>query len=198
MNHCSKIIDLNTFSSINNQKEFFLDTNVLYWYTYPRCGIQTDHRLQKQATPYYDFVDKLVSDGNPLFTSIYNITEMLHVIEKNEFSIYEINHPEAHYSIKDFRKIPAQRNQLKRNLCTTLSNVTTICRILNFNFTYNILEQFTNDLENHRCDTFDYAILKNCINENKLNVISDDNDFSTMDKICLYTANATILNETFS
>lgn len=84
---CNKIINIETFSSINNNKAFFLDTNVLYWYVYPRCGIQSDSRLKIQATPYYDFVDKLVADGNPLFTSIYNITEMLHVIEK-ESTIY--------------------------------------------------------------------------------------------------------------
>lgn len=195
MNQCSKIIDLTTFTSINNQKEFFLDTNILYWYTYPRCGIQTNNSLKQRATPYYEFVDRLVSDGNPLFTSVYNITEMLHVIEKNEFSLYQINHPEADWSIKDFRKIPNERNHVKKNICTALSNVKNICNILNFNFTYSILEQFSNTLEDHRCDTFDYAILRNCIKENKLNVISDDSDFTTMDKINLYTANAAVLDK---
>lgn len=33
------IIDINSFSSINNLKEYFLDTNVLYWYVYPRYGL---------------------------------------------------------------------------------------------------------------------------------------------------------------
>ena len=33
------IIDINSFSSINNSKEYFLDTNVLYWYVYPRYGL---------------------------------------------------------------------------------------------------------------------------------------------------------------
>lgn len=33
------IIDINSFSSINNSKEYFLDINVLYWYVYPRYGL---------------------------------------------------------------------------------------------------------------------------------------------------------------
>ena len=192
---CSKIIDLSTYIPINNQRSFFLDTNVLYWFTYPRYIINSNYHTKVQATPYYNFVDKLVSNGNPLFTSIYNITEMLHVIEKNEFDLYKINHSEADWTIKDFRKISTERSQLKRNLSTTLSNVKNICEILDFNFTYNILKQFVDDLENHHCDTFDYAILKNCITENKINVISDDSDFSTMEQIYLYTANTTVLSQ---
>lgn len=171
-----------------------MDTNVLYWYVYPRCGIQTDSRLKTQATPYYDFVDKLVADGNPLYTSIYNITEMLHVIEKKEFELYKLNHDNIDWSIKDLRKMPKEREALKRNLSTAMSNVNAICSVMNFNFTYSILEQFVQDLENHHCDTFDYAILKNCIKENQLNIISDDSDFTSMHKINLFTANQTALN----
>ena len=50
------IIDINSFSSINNSKEYFLDTNVLYWYVYPRYGL-TKKSVEYQAKPYYDFVD---------------------------------------------------------------------------------------------------------------------------------------------
>lgn len=160
MMQCNKIINIETFSSINNNKAFFLDTNVLYWYVYPRCGIQSDSRLKIQATPYYDFVDKLVADGNPLFTSIYNITEMLHVIEKREYDLFKLGHPEAEWSIKDIRRMPKEREALKRNLCTAMSNVNNICNVMDFNFTYSILNQFVLDLEKHHCDTFDYAILK--------------------------------------
>lgn len=196
MMQCDKIFDIATFSSINNHKPFFLDTNVLYWYVYPRCGIQTESHIKMQATPYYDFVDKLVAAGNPLYTSIYNITEMLHVIEKREYDLYVTMHPEAKWSIKDIRRMPKEREQLRKNLSTAMSNVKNICKIMDFNFTYAILEQFVKDLENHHCDTFDYAILKNCIAEQQLNVISDDSDFTTMHKISLFTANATALSIT--
>lgn len=191
---CTKIIDLTTYIPINNQKAFFLDTNVLYWYVYPRCGIQTEHHTKMQAAPYYNFVDSLVAAGNPLYTSVYNITEMLHVIEKREFELYAMTHPEAKWSIKDLRRISEEREQLKRNLSTAMSNVQNICSILDFNFTYDILNQFIADLEQHHCDTFDYAILKNCIAEKKLNIISDDGDFTTMHQINLFTANSTALN----
>ena len=191
---CNKAIDIKTFASINSSRSYFLDTNVLYWYVYPRYNTVKTH-TQHQAMPYYDFVDKLVSDGNPLYTSIYNITELLHVVEKNEYDIYQTTHPDLPLTIKDYRKIDAERGNLKRILTTTMSNIKNICTILDFNFTQTILDEFLNSLDSHRCDTFDYAILRNCIAEKQLNVISDDSDFATMELINLYTANATVLSK---
>ena len=185
---CTKVVDINTFSSINNRRAFFLDTNVLYWYTYPRYGI-TKKSVLYQAQPYYDFVDKLVSDGNPIFTSVYNISEVLHVIEKNEFDIFLATHPDSHYNIKDFRKDSSERKKLKMNLETAITNANNICSILDFNFTYKALFNFTQSFSTHRCDTFDYIILQNCIENSYTNIISDDNDFSTIEGITLYTAN---------
>lgn len=189
----NKIIDINTFSSINNTRKFFLDTNVLYWYTYPRYGT-TKHGIQKQAQPYYNFVDKLVSDGNPIFTSVYNISELLNVIEKNEFDIYMATHPDSYYNIKDFRKDTTERNEVQKILKVALINVNSICTILDFNFTYSALNDFTQSFSKHRCDPFDYIILQNCIGTNHTNIITDDNDFSTIGGITLYTANETTLN----
>lgn len=194
MSRCQKITDITKYASINNRKEFFLDTNVLYWYVYPRCGIESESRIQLQATPYYDFIDSLVAAGNPLYTSVYNITELLHVIEKREYDLYQATHPEAKWSIKDLRRLPDQRAQLKMNLSTAISNVKNICHILDFSFTYSIFEQFISELQDHHCDPFDYAILKYCIAEKHLNIISDDSDFTSMEQICLFTANATALN----
>lgn len=181
----NSIIDITTFSSINNTKAYFMDTNVLYWYTYPRFR----DTLPANAEPYYNFIDSLVAAGNPLYTSIYNLTELLNVIEKHEYDIYKKVHPELPYTKKDYRKIPDARRALKQILSTTISNVKNICSILSFKFELTIVDRFVDQLSEHRCDIFDYAILRNCIDDEKLNVISDDNDFSTMELINLYTAN---------
>ena len=47
--------------------------------------------------------------------------------------------------------------------------------------------KFTNNLVNHRCDVFDYLILENCKKDQFINVISDDGDFFSIDKIQLFT-----------
>lgn len=188
---CSKIVDINTYVSINNTRAFFLDTNVLYWYTYPRFNSQLE--LPQNAKIYYRFVDNLVAAGNPLYTSIYNLTELLNVIEKNEYNLYLKIHPELPYTKKDYRRITSERTALKQILSTSIANVKNICNILCFDFNIDYLDSFIKLLAEHRCDIFDYVILKNCISNDKLNIISDDSDFNTMEIINLYTANAAVL-----
>ena len=191
-NKCDKIINLNTYSSINNSRIFFLDTNVLYWYTYPRFS---DHSQLKPAWKiYYDFIDALTSAGNPLHTSVYNLTELLNVVEKNEYEIYMQLHPEIPLTKKDFRRMITEREKVSQIIKTTLNNALSICSVIDFNFTSNTLRNFSNQFIDHRCDVFDYAILNNCIMSKDINIISDDSDFSSMPGITLYTANENILN----
>ncbi len=190
-NKCNSIKNINTFSSMDTGRCYFLDTNVLYWYSYPRFGNSIS--IPKNATPYYNFVDTLVASGNPLYTSIYNLTELINVIEKNEYDLYQKLHPEIPLSKKDYRRILKERTELKNILLTSLSNVESICRIIDFNFTNTYVHDFVNNLSEHRCDIFDYAILNNCISSSMLNIISDDSDFSSIEKINLYTANEKIL-----
>lgn len=185
------VVDIRTFQSMNSSREYFLDTNVLYWYCYPRI---TGTQMPVNAKPYYSFVDSLVSSGNPILTSVYNISELLNIVEKNEFSIFKDSHPEADYSIKDFRKDSGERSRMQQNLRTTLSNVTNTCTVLSFNFDEPCMEAFVDSFATHRCDVFDYVILRNCIANNKLNIVTDDNDFSTISGIKLYTANEITIN----
>lgn len=191
MMQCNKIVDLRTYASINNTRNFFLDTNVLYWYTYPR--FLEPGQLTITAQIYYNFIDSLTAAGNPLITSVYNLTELLNVIEKNEFDIYCHLHPDLPITRKDFRKMSSERREVGKIMQTALNNVKELCTVVDFNFSQTAVNRFANTFTNHRCDVFDYAILNNCINSQFLNIISDDSDFSTMEKITLYTANDKIL-----
>lgn len=141
--------DLTTYIPMNNKAEFCLDTNVLYWYTYPRYMISSKKGTQEHAQSYYDFVDRLVDNGNPLLTTRYNITELINIVEKHEYDIFCAANPEAQYTKKDFRRIPEERRKLKRILKTTLSNVNNICKATDFNFTEEILDSCVNTLDEH-------------------------------------------------
>ena len=182
----NKIVDITTYQSINNTRKYFIDTNALYWYTYPRFS----NNLSAQALPYYNFIDSLVAANNPLITSIYNISELLNVIEKNEFDIYTHIHPDAqHVSRKDFRRMPSERSNLQKMMKTTLENVYAICDVVEFPFDSIHMYQFIETLTSHRCDVFDYMIIQNNIKEENTNIITDDGDFSTIPDITIYTAN---------
>lgn len=176
--------DITSYTCFDTNKKFFLDTNVLYWYTYPRFA----ENLTRQARPYYDFVDALVSSGNPLYTSVYNLTELLNVVEKNEYEIFKnADDTRKYFTHKDYRRVAEERDKLMQIMKVTLSNAKSTCNIINFPFEISSIEKFTNNLVNHRCDVFDYLILENCKKDQFINVISDDGDFFSIDKIQLFT-----------
>lgn len=182
----NNIIDITKYQNINNARKYFIDTNALYWYTYPRFI----NNLSVQAIPYYKFIDSLVASNNPLITSIYNISELLNVIEKNEYDIYINTHSGNNYiSRKDFRRMPAERLKLQNMMRTTVDNVYAICDVIEFSFESANMHQFVNSLTAHRCDVFDYMIIQNNIKEKNTNIITDDSDFSTISDITIYTAN---------
>lgn len=183
----TQLKDIKIFTPINNTQKFCLDTNVLYWYTYPRYVEQLSNLNKTRAQYYFDFVDKLVANGNPLITTRYNISELINIIEKHEYSIFCKLHPENKYNKKDFRKISEERQALKKILNTTLSNVNSVCEIVDFNFTEQVLTDCINTLDKHRCDVFDFAILSYYKENGYLNIISDDSDFRSIDGIRLFT-----------
>lgn len=190
----STVKDLTTYVSMNNTTEFCLDTNVLYWYTYPRYDIFQKRHTGRHAQSYYDFVDRLVENGNPLLTTRYNITELINIVEKHEYDIFCAMHPESTIYQKGFSTDLWRKKKLKRILKTTLSNVNSICETADFNFTEKILDNCVNTLDEHRCDVFDFAILSYYKENKHLNIITDDNDFASVDGIKLYTANTTSLS----
>ena len=102
------IKDIRTFKPIDNSKEFFIDTNVLYWYSYSKYDL-FNTSTKKQAQPYLDFLEMLIYNKHPIFTSIYNLSELLHIIEKHEFSIYQETNKELKLSIKDFRRLTSRK-----------------------------------------------------------------------------------------
>ena len=195
MQKCDKIVDINSFTPINNNTPFFLDTNALFWYCYPRVGLgKINHETQYK--PYQDFIGQLISNENPLFTSIYNVGEMLGVIEGNEFRLFKENpnnEPEG-YNIKDFRAVSSQRSIVKNNLNTALINVENICEIIEFPLEKRNLKAFIDELGYHRLDFFDYITFKHCILDEKINIITDDSDFAYAPGIKVYTSNEKILN----
>ena len=187
------IIDIKTIGNTFSNTEFFIDTNVLYWYSYSKYELFNDP-VKRQAQPYLDFLESLIENDNLIFTSIYNLSELLHIIEKHEFEIFQETNTGKRLNIKDFRKITS-REGVKSELLTALENTKDLCSIMEYPFYLSDLEEFINTSDTHRCDNYDYIIIKNCIEQGKLNVISDDSDFVSMPGINLYTANRKALRK---
>ncbi|WP_300304670.1 hypothetical protein [Anaerosolibacter sp.] len=169
---------------------FAIDTNVLYWMHYSRCN-ETFDGYQLEAYP--DFLEDLLNNENRLVTTIYNITELLYIIERNEYDIYCIQNGKI--KRKEFRNILSERIKVKNELNTVLSQINSIYKIKNFNIEVLGLNDFVDNLDSHKCDDFDYLILKYLSQNDISKIITDDSDYITMENICVYTANNKAIHE---
>ena len=76
----NRIYDISKFISMDSNRPYFLDTNILYWYCYSNYTLLNSNKVPRQSEIYIDFVDNLVHNGNPIFTSVYNMSELLYTV----------------------------------------------------------------------------------------------------------------------
>ena len=182
------VYDLNNYKNedLKSEEVFALDTNVLYWMHYTRC-VQADH-LTYQVNKYPNFISDLVEKGIKLVTTIYNITELLYIIENHEYKIYKLTDPGI--KKKEFRDILAERLKVKSELDTVLSQIKELYDIKKFNIEILGIDSYITDFGNHNCDDFDYLIIKYLKENGIKNMITDDRDYISVDGITLFTANS--------
>lgn len=73
---CDKVVDIRESMEINPASIFAIDTNILYWYHYPRFDTV---RPVKNAGYYIDFMDNLLNNDNILISTIHNFIEEFNV-----------------------------------------------------------------------------------------------------------------------
>lgn len=185
------VIDIRNINikDIDSSKVFAIDTNVLLWTHYSKASNPNLNRHPYQVIEYPNFVNKLLENGNKLITTTLNISELCVVVEKNEYQIYKAVNAQNRLKFKDFRKLSSERLNYKSELESMIlqikasyDNQIEIIEVNN-----EIINDFKNNLSNHSCDVFDYTVIEYLIKKGVTNYISDDKDFSSIDRINLYT-----------
>ena len=182
-------IDSLDISKINSKDIFALDTNILYWTHYSQASNPKLKIHPYQVTKYPNFVEKLLDNGNTLVTTIFNITELMHVVENSEFLIYkETNNYRR--GKKAFRKIASEREKYKSEIDSIIMQINESYdgKIELVQFNEEDINKFVSNINNNSCDIFDYLVVEYLRNRGILNFITDDRDFKTVDGINVYYA----------
>ena len=175
-------------TKIPEHTKFAIDTNVLYWMHYSRCNT-TGYQIMH----YPQFISDLMERHAVFVTTACNVSELLHLVEKKEYDIFKVTNRTI--SIKDFRKVRKERENVKQELETIIMQIESMYSIHDFELDFSLISKFVHDFDNHRCDNNDYSILTYLKNAGITNIISDDSDFITYAGMNVYTANNNIINE---
>lgn len=182
-------IDILDVSKIDTKDIFALDTNVLYWTHYSKASDPNLRVHPYQVTKYPNFVEKLLENGNTLVTTIFNITELIHVVENSEFKIYKAINT-TRIKKKDFRNIEEERIKYKNEIETILLQINSSYagQIKVIDLKENDINNFVENITNNSCDVFDYVVIEHLKDMGINNFITDDKDFKSIDGINVYFA----------
>ena len=183
----SKVYNINNFNinDVDKGAVIALDTNILYWMHYSRCAMGGDP--PHQILIYPDVIENLISNEVKLVTTIYNVTELINIIERHENEIYNLTHKKT--NLKDFRKIKNERENVQAELEAVLGQIKSLYEVFEYKIEVIGVNSFIENFNNHSCDNFDYSIINYLKGKNINSIISDDKDFISIDGIVLYTAN---------
>ncbi|MHC6178545.1 hypothetical protein ACYUJ6_01545 [Clostridium sp. JNZ X4-2] len=183
-------IDTLDVSKIDTKDIFALDTNVLYWTHYSKASDPNLKVHPYQVTKYPNFVEKLLENGNTLVTTIFNITELIHVVENSEFKIYKAINNTKHIKKKDFRNMEEERIKYKNEIKTILLQINSSyegqIKVIDLN--EDDINNFVENITNNSCDVFDYVVIEHLKDMGISNFITDDKDFKSIDGINVYFA----------
>ena len=183
------IKDIKKFINLDTNRAYCLDTNILYWYFYPRANF---NNTKEKEEIYYNFVDTLISDGNPICITSMNLTELINIIEKNEYDLYCKTHPNV--SKKEFRNIESERKRVKNIIKASVSSVYSNCKIYSVNITVDKVNEFVEKFNGNTTDIFDYISVEELKKMGNSYFVSDDQDLASIDGITLFTANKKVLS----
>lgn len=162
-------IDIHRPLSMKHNKNhvFAIDTNALLWTFYGKASFARDSRSRY----YSGFISDLIANKNKLIVTTINLSEMLHVIEKNECDLYYQGTKDKP-NLKNFRDILAERNRLKQEFQLILKQLNAIpeLEIVSLSIHKEQITDFCNRYDEHGCDFFDFTLIEYC-NANNYSII---------------------------
>lgn len=176
-------------TKIDTAQVFGIDTNVLVWTHYSNASSSLLYKHPYQVVEYPNFVGKLLSNGNKIVTTTLNITELISVVEKNQYKIYSALNKSQKISFKDYRKNLDERQKYKDELDNMIMEIKSSYddQIEVIDITDKSIEDFKKSIMTMQCDIFDFCIIGYLKSIGITNYISDDKDFLSIDGIKLFS-----------
>jgi predicted nucleic acid-binding protein len=181
--------DISKYSPTHTDK-FFVDTNVWFWFTYAGSKeITTDSApVRYQIEKYPKFIEAVLDAGARLFHCSLTLAEISNVIENTEYELY-CKSKGVSISKKNFRRIPEERTKVMKEIETAWRSIKSVSENLDAKLCRDFNEEAISLLKKSYVDAND-AFFINVMKQNSIQfILTDDNDFSTLDTSKIFTAN---------
>jgi len=186
----SQIFNLNSHKPIKGER-YFIDTNVWFWATYVSSkGVELPrHPERYQLADYPKFIEKALDDEAKLCHCPLTLAELANVIENTEFEIYKKCTNNEFLRKKEFRGITDEREAVLKEIQVAWDSINAMSECIDIKLDLNSAKEGCNILKEGTVDSYD-AFFIQIMREHQIDyVVTDDYDFSTIQKQILITAN---------
>lgn len=190
----AQILSIVGAKPIKNE-HYLIDTNVWFWFTYVSSKEVTlpNQPSQYQIEEYPKFIELLLKEDAILCHTSLTLTELANVIENTEFDLYKNANKKQYLTKKEFRKLPDERRKVLDEINTAWETIAQISKCLDCNIDMAFIGKIYEIIEKAPVDPFD-ALFIQIMNSNKIDyIVTDDIDFSYVNKNILLTANSKVL-----
>jgi predicted nucleic acid-binding protein len=183
----SKVVDI-TRDSPKPTDSFLVDTNVWYWLTYTKAS------MRPQSSYYTSYIPKVLNSRARLYWCGLSLSELAHLIEKTEREIYNITN-QLDMKPKEYRHLPRERQNVVSEINTSWSQVKAMADPLpTFVINTKTCDNALTLMNSQYLDGYDLFIVESMISQNNvLNIITDDGDYTSVPGITVFTANQNVI-----
>jgi hypothetical protein len=173
---------------------FLLDTNILYWYTYPNAIPNLNQKRQQQIQIYLDYVNDAITVGASLRYSAIAFAELVHRIEQDEYSAWALSNgiPVSDRSkLKYFRHgLPQERANVVAQVNAAWGVVNNIAVLEAASLDNAYLSQSLQQFQASELDGYDVFMVESAIAISGITgIITDDADYATASGSTVFTIN---------
>ena len=171
---------------------FLVDTNVWYWMTYSRASLSERPPSAKQTTEYPKYANSALSANAKLFHSGLSFAEIACLIEKAEMEIYSAAN--GTLQKKEFRhNLPGERAKVLAEIKSVWGQINSLADTIPASFDQPTIAAILSNIHRASADVYDLFIFESIRNVGVIQVITDDGDYSTLNGLRVFTANANVI-----
>lgn len=186
----TQILEIPSYRPIKGER-YFVDSNVWFWTTYVASKniVLPQHPEQYQLANYPAFLQRALDDGAKLCHCPLTMAELANIIENTELDIYRKNIGNPYFEKKEFRRIPEERETVLQEIQVAWDSINAMSECIDIKLDKVFVAKGSQLLREGRVDPYDAFFIQTMRMHQIDYVVTDDHDFTTIQKLILITAN---------
>lgn len=186
----AQIIDLASYKPIKGER-YFIDTNVWFWATYvpSKQTALPQQPQQYQLTDYPEFLERAISNGAQLCHCPLTLAELANVIENTELDFYRQAIGNERFEKKEFRREKNERQDVLKEINVAWKTINSMSKCIDIKLDSHFVDKGSQILNEGTVDPFDAFFIQIMRNNNIDYIVTDDQDFCTINKQIIITSN---------